>query len=331
MNIAVVSIQWRNFGGWASYMKHVYRGFTALGHKCQVIWGHEEGPVRDWRETMDFAHFSKTDFLSHADVIYIACFDEKCEVALAKAIHDSNVPKTVVLHDPRDWYAKWSLEAIRIIKPECIFFMGETDMFTFIEDMPSCPSHLQWFYHPYMRIADGRLQPGAKRAISTARIDWDKRTHYLTAANCGIEMWTGYFDWRYNWKYFKGHIKNHPDYRGKFGVSDEAMRQVYQGSCCMVDMSVIHRGGNRTQYTLLEAMDFGLMPILASDWVTVPNCEIMPGRNFYAAKGVEDIRTAVSLARESGNPYQPENEKVLARHDAKMVCTEILRAIEEHA
>ena len=92
----------------------------------------------------------------------------------------------------------------------------------------------------------------------------------------------------------------------------------------MVDMSKINRGGNRTQYTLLEAMDFGLVPILASDWVTSADCEIQPGRNFLSVSSVEDIRGAVEGVRVEGNPYRQANEIVLRAHDAKSVCEQLL-------
>lgn len=327
MKVAVVTFVWRDYGGWPTYMKHLSRGLEAIGVEHRIVTNiHPEGnkqaqvPRVEWRKTLDFA---EPEYMDEADIIYVACI-RPGEGAWARRVKAAGKPTVVLLHDPSEWRTRQRkpgvLNTIRFMEPAWVEFIGEYPMSTLILGEPDFPIPLRWHKHPYQRIGEG-AEPG-ERAVCTARIDWDKRTHYVLAADCGVELWTGYIDPRYNWQHWKGKVREHPDYKGKFGVTDLDIAAVYDGACALVDMSTISGDGGRTQYTFLEAMDFGLGLVLATDWHK-DGGELQRDVHFLPASNPDDIRTHVTYLREHGNPHGEAHAAVLEAHDAALIAREL--------
>lgn len=308
-------MRWCDRGGWPTYCKHLSRGLSAIGvEHAIVVAGGTERPSGEWKAILPFRG---TDYLQEADVIFVAIFHVAGLNAIPIIMSEKR-PLAILLHDPTEWATLKAIAAINFMHPRYIDFVGPVSMRTFLKDNPAYLGKTKWHYHPYKRISDGVI--GGNRAISTSRIDWDKRNHFIVAAQCDVELWSGYVDWRYNWRYFRGKIKDLPEWRGKFGVTNEEIAKVYSGACVAVDMSKIKGDGGRTQYTSLEAMDFGLSLVLASDWTVSGDSELCPREHFFPAQSPQDIATGVNAARELGNVYANAHEMVLARHDASRIA-----------
>jgi len=326
MRIAIISMAWYDFGGWPTYTKHLSRGLTDNGIKHSIICGKNK-PRKGWRSILPFGDW---DDIKKSDLIYIVCFRAK-EAKIVDKILKYKKPIILLLHDPTEWKPKNAVHLIRKLKPKQIHFIGKMPKARFGFDNPMFSKKLLHVHlHPYKRISDGKtMRKGARRAICTSRIDFDKRTHVILQAECGVEFWTGYYDWRYVGKMGFKKAKEIPGYKGQFGFSDEDLRKVYEGAAALVDMSTIKGDGGRTQYTFLEAMDFGLSMVLPADWAKSARSELLPGVHFYPVRKVDDIRKGISEAVRKGNKYKKEHEKILKNHNAKKVCKKLVETFEE--
>lgn len=316
MKVAIVIIGWVQFGGWPTYVKHLCRGLASLGIEHGLITT-GESPRVEWRSVLPLVGW---DYLDGADLIFVSCY--RPDPVALRPVKESGLPVEVLLHDPTEWAKPNSIQWLRWLNPVAIQFIGDRPRETFLVDAPDFPAPTYVHRHPYARVSEDR-EPGPpfpQRAVCTARIDFDKRTHIVTAANevgAGVELWAGYIDWRYNLKCWGGKVQDLPEYKGKFGVDDAAIRQVYEGACALVDMSHIKGDGGRTQYTFLEAMDFGLDLVLAADW---GSGELVPNRNYHAARSVRDILDCLDYVRTYGNAHAGPNAAILRAHDAGSVA-----------
>lgn len=136
---------------------------------------------------------------------------------------------------------------------------------------------------PYVRAPHEESR--TRLAISIARTSGVKNTHWIMEANRQlgarkkVEL---HGEWNRMW-YAHFVAKRYPEYAPTAGYPREwgaGVRLCAQAQF-MVDLTIFKKDGGGAQYTLLEAMDAGAVPIMSSDWVSYPG----PARTFGPAVG----------------------------------------------
>jgi hypothetical protein len=316
MKVGLIAMRWCDYGGWPSYTKHLYFGLKDAGHEPVVL---TDGKVMPgWKKVMNFGPLSDMGTCDKTIITVIAP-DEKLAKSLKGRID------ALVLHDPTEWRRKVSKATIKAIEPKLAVFIRAKSMKTFKAAGFYRRAKSEFILHPYKRICEERVD--GDRVVCTARIDHDKRTHILVAADRGIELWTGYVNWVYDQEKFGAVIRKRPFYKGKFGFTDEDVAKVYEGTCALVDMSKIVGDGGGTQYTFLEAMDFGSDCILASDWTAGKNPELIAGKHYHEVGNVKQLQETIDTVRETGPVLTEGAEEILAAHDAKVIAEQFLQLI----
>lgn len=321
MRICLASAVWRNFGGWPSTARHLAIGLQEQGAEVGVYVPADakELPLGGWR---DILSFQGKEFLSGADaVILLILPTESAFLQELNGILKPGARRCIILHDPTDWRRRNALKFLKHFAPSLLCFFGARCCLTWQEEA-GIGARAVIIPHPYQRQGGQAGEGERTRLISTARVDFDKNTHWLTQANEGIEIWTGYADWRYEYQHWgKPGIKSYSYYKGKFGFSDEEIAAVYSGALALVDLSVIKGDGGRTQYTFLEAMDFGLDLILHQSW---GSGEIAPLIHYWPVGSVDELRATCQAVRSTGNVHQQSHAEILHRHEAHAVSKRLL-------
>lgn len=163
--------------------------------------------------------------------------------------------------------------------------------------------------HPYFRERPVHL--GTHRAVCHARIAPEKRTMDVVAAALGygadIHI-AGSGTRRY-----QHHIGLlWPGWQGaapyECSGAEMAARGVWN-----VDMTLFRGDGGGTQYTSLEAMDAGAVPLIRHDWGDVP---------FKAGRASTPLQIARAVADDPPEHWSWENEEYLERHHSPDVVRE---------
>ena len=152
-------------------------------------------------------------------------------------------------------------------------------------------------------------------------------THLIVKADRGVELWTGYINWVYDQERFDSSLKKQAFYKGAFGFKREDIANVYDGACALVDMSIIAGDGGGTQYTFLEAIDFGADCILASDWYAGPRSEMKPGVHYHQVGNVKELQGAIDKVRHGGPVLQCAAKDILVSHDAEQIARQYIELL----
>ena len=184
-----------------------------------------------------------------------------------------------------------------------------------------------FFPHPYERQSLIFSHERSVLAVSTSRIDFDKNTIMLLDANRLLPE-----DKRIKIYGFENRIytrfKVVPDYpeweqsKCKYPREHDAASKILRDAKYMVDMTVIKGDGGGTQYTTLEAIDVGTIPVLHEEWI-MPGGEMKPGINCIVASTGEELAKLLEQYRNSYNYYDAW-ETLLDRHDSVTVCSKLL-------
>lgn len=166
-----------------------------------------------------------------------------------------------VFHDPNEFgmYPHWEIaDRRRVI---CIRETG-------LDSMPDGV----FIPHPYVRIVKNDMRQRTLHAVSIARISAVKNSLWILEANeelpneLRVELAGSLnrFWWNFSVK------PKHPEWKmpdGK-GFPREAGAGVRAcvGYQYMVDLTIFKDDGGGTQYSFLEAMDAGAVPVMTADW-----------------------------------------------------------------
>lgn len=243
---------------------------------------------------------------------------EKAEQAVV-LVHKSN--GAFVFHDPNElgMYPHWELaDRSRVV---CIRETGLTTM----------PGGL-FVPHPYVRVmgAAAGLPSPRKHAVSIARTSAVKNSHWILEANetlpakLKVELFgeVNRFWWNFNVK------PKHPEWAmpkaaGFPRLYGEAVR-ICAGFNYMVDMTIFKNDGGGTQYSLLEAMDAGTVPIMSSAWCAYPGIAKTLGFPVHNAAHLRDFLvelTKYPALRQQTEKFRQQNYNVLGSvHDPKRVA-----------
>ena len=144
--------------------------------------------------------------------------------------------------------------------------------------------------HPYLTVSSHFPTVEKSGAVSISRIDYDKHTELILKANALLLdpiLIYGHKNDRYVYHKlrkldgFRTHVPG-SFYRGQFDKSFKALAKILGPAKFVVDMSRIRNDGGGTQYTFLEAIDFGCALIIHRHWLEGKPSLFIPGENCYA-------------------------------------------------
>lgn len=303
------------YGGWVTYTHHLIRTLELMGEEVRLfkINNNFEDRERDF----GYGHtYQNLDLQIATGVVtdgggIITAVDKR---HMAQAQFLRNAGAHLVVHDPTEFK----------------YLPGVVDWDRVITIRSSVQKHLPkscFIPHPYVRFKT-TVQLGQaerKAAVSVARIDFDKRTDILLDANrilrarnaepITIRGFENRIYTRFNI------VQRYPEWKqsvNHFPRQEGVAFNICQQHRYMVDMSEIKGDGGGTQYSFLEAMDAGTIPILNTAW---GEGEMQDMVNCIMVSNAEQLADIVSgeLDLEFRNDLWFGAQKVLDDHSPEVI------------
>lgn len=246
------------YGGWPTYTSHLYRGLAENGKKPVLfkIGNRTDGRMRPYGRGIEYTNVTLKDAVSMArgnrcfiTAVGKGYYEAACSLMLAGA--------SVCVHDPTE------------LKEPFASSLPSANVVVIRESMLAHVPHARFILHPYApRGCDSKK---TKLACAISRIDHDKNTAIIAAANAlAKEPIHLYGAINRIYSYFTLDAK-HPGWDKNYVAAPSASSLwACQRIACqyakMVDLSVIKKDGQGTQYTFLEAVDAGCSLVLHSGW-----------------------------------------------------------------
>jgi glycosyltransferase involved in cell wall biosynthesis len=277
-DVAILDLGRYEYGGIPTYGYHLSRALE-YNDIDVTLMSHRKKCIQNVKMRMGE---SLRDLINKNDVLIIngSFIDKKDCDKTYDFLNKITIPRFLIVHDPAEKFEP----LVDNVKIEKIITISNRNRKT-IYKRTTIP--VRYTIHPYRRWSNNsrNLLNENKRFnfIVTSRVDFDKHIDsILKAAELGLipnlKIHTGYVHRPYI--YFK--LKNEipivaenpfgPDgwrkkyLAGPFGFGINEFRKVYDTATALIDMSCIKGDGARSQYTLLEAFDFGVPIILSRDW-----------------------------------------------------------------
>jgi hypothetical protein len=264
MRIAILDFAKFKSGGIVTYGYHLRETLKSYGHQVvQLSTNKKLYPIIKLK--MDNATIKKLNMFNR--VIINGTFrDKKLEPEIYQFLKKITTPKYLIVHDPAEKYDLFLDTGIKkIITPsrhdvDAMVKQGKTSL------------PITYFIHPYVKWTDKPIITKGKRVLCTARVDFDKYYENILAfaygSNIKLNICTEQINRLYD--YFKL-TEPYPAwkkdfYRGGFGFSKSEYDRVYNNSDVFLDLSYIKDGGSRSQYTFLEAFNYGLPVVISNRW-----------------------------------------------------------------
>lgn len=188
-----------------------------------------------------------------------------------------------VFHDPNEFgmYPHWGDATTRERRVICIRETGLSSM-----------AHGKFIPHPYVRVCKDTEGTPRFHALSVARISAVKNSQWILEANQSLPDWAKvklYGELNRMWWNFNIKPK-HPDWpmpeAAGFPRTYGAAANLCQSYKFMVDLTIFKNDGGGTQYSLLEAMDAGAVPVMTKDWCSYPGSASQFG---YQVRNASDL------------------------------------------
>lgn len=315
----------QGYGGWLNYTSHLVKSLEAIGVRVLLfkVGNKTEAKTRNFHYGTEYRNLCEDDAIKQVKsypTLISAMSKRKIPVGvkLLKAgahitIHDPDELKFVDTREALEYsHRPIMIRDNKVIKGLGGYFIPHPYIPKFSKEERRATAHRTW------------------AAVTISRIDFDKKFHMvldanrlLRAADTGIEIKIFGFE---NRLYTRTKIlPNYPEYKQSTSTYDRedlyAGANICHDSKFMVDMSMITNDGGGTQYTFLEAMDAGALPILNKEWTSVKG-EMEDGINCFA---VQDYKEIVGVIRSKVNPVHKERlhhgaEKILKAHMPKIVA-----------
>ncbi len=271
------------YGGWVTYTVHLIHALESQ-HKDVRLYKlrpRTEGNTRPFGSGMQYTNISMDDALKLPGTNILTAVAKNfaaCAVTLAER------GAWIVCHDPTEFKnLPDNMKRMFVIRPIAL------------EWFP----HAHYIPHPYKRHggATGRAtlitKARSKNAVSVSRIDFDKHTEILLDANRILPANKRIHIYGFeNRLYTKFKIMpKYPEWEQSkvaFPREEGAAFELLRNAKYMCDMSIIKGDGGGSQYTFLEAMDAGCVPVLHWGWF-VNKGEMKPGKNCLAVSGGEEL------------------------------------------
>lgn len=281
-------------GGWISFTAHLsllkdYKIFR-LSKRTETKDGKPK--LRDFGYSCNYQNITPEDLLKLNEPILITAIDKSGYEYIDKLPENSKL----VIHDPTE------------LKAQKGFLVDKLQKFKVITIRRSVKDYLSrlniestFLHHPFVSLAeqieDKEMRNKKTGAVSISRIDYDKHTEVILKANElllePIEIFGAKND-RYVYHKLKDldpmkETTPGSCYRGKFPKDFFQLSNILNGKKYVVDLSRIKDDGGGSQYTFLEAIDFGCVLILHRDWVNAPNSIFIEGENCLAVANEDEL------------------------------------------
>lgn len=301
------------YGGWATYTAHLYHGLRAAGYEPTLyrVGRKTELGSRSWGRNIQYRN------LSLFDACMVAHKSNSIITATAKAfaVETEALLKAgarIVIHDPTELTGDiptllTSAKDVITIRPINVDNLAKHGVTS------------RYVPHPYVRMPHQR---GRRMlwAASFSRIDWDKGTHHIVAANDKLPANKQVRIYGAENRMYAHHkLPEHwtKYWAGQFPADDlwAATRIAARYKWC-VDMSTIKGDGGGTQYTFLEAADAGTALMLNEGWRTDRDDDEISQYATYV--NPEQLHEAL-LESPTIDP-----EPLLHAHNAKLIAEQVM-------
>ena len=252
------------------------------------------------------------DLSDQSNNLLITAIDKNYHHLLDKLV---DVHPTIVIHDPTE---------IKSNQGNLVKYLSQMNVITIRKTVSEYLNNIginnQCLLHPYVSHNLSPL-PNKQGAVSISRIDYDKHTDIILKANqllpIPIDIYGDKND-RYIYHKLKTYDcfdsqDDNSAYQGRFPKSVQKLAEILQNKTFLVDLSKIKNDGGGTQYTFLEALDYGCVLVLNKAWTNVPNSIWRPTVNCLAIQNEQEL---VKILENPGNLDKIlENSKlILTKH-----------------
>lgn len=281
-------------GGWVTFTAHlallkdypIYK----IGKRTEGTEGKPR--MRDFGYSCKYQNITLEDLLKKKEDILITAIDKTGYELIDKFPNSTKL----VIHDPTELKANKS------------YLLNYVDKFKIITIRKTVEDYLKhhnkistFLYHPYVALCEETAVKdklaNKSGAVSISRIDYDKHTEIILKANQylldPIEIYGTKND-RYVYNKLKDLDIMHERspgsyYRGRFPKDFYALANILSGAKFVVDMSRIKDDGGGSQYTFLEAIDFGCALILHKDWLKNTATRFISGVNCFTVENEDEL------------------------------------------
>lgn len=300
------------YGGWVTFNSYLAKINNTHIYK---ITKRSEKKFREYGYGVKYQNITINDFIELDGEIIITALDKNFINLLSN--FDKKV--TIVIHDPTEFRSNRDL---------IIPFLKKNKVITIRESVKELLDRLGidniFKNHPYILHPNININKKKKGAVSISRIDYDKNTNIILEANKLLDNPIDIYGAKNDrYVYFK--LKNidsmredDPEscYQGKFGKDQQALNNILGDKKFVVDLSSIKDDGGGSQYTFLEAIQYGCVLILNKKWL-IDDSIFIDGVNCLA---VENAHELVNILNSS---YSDEKIKTI-NFNAKKLLDEFI-------
>ncbi len=328
----------QGYGGWLNYTAHLMHAFRAVGVIPLLfkVGNRTELKTRNFHYGEEYRNLSMQNALDVVkDPMYYGLSLITC---LERQHHDVGLPlleagARIVMHDADE--------------------LKTLDMCRALDASPQRPITIRpgnllvkdwgahYIPHPYKVCPDNEPERKAQHAVAISRICFDKRTEWILEANKKLpkkrQVLLNGFE---NRLFTRTKIlPKFPEYQQSTSHYEReslwAGMKLCGNATFMVDLSDIRNDGGGTQYTFLEAMDAGAIPVLNRAWLKIKG-EMKEGVNCLAVDGPKELvsllKTSLNNSLKMTEDYIARlvkgGEKVLRAHDPKKIGKLYVKELE---
>ena len=270
-------------GGWVSFTAHLSLlkddPIFKISKRTETKGGRAK--LRDYGYNTKYQNVSLEDFLTQDRPVLVTAVDKSGHDVLEQLPPGTEI----VVHDPTELKANKGRLLQLLPKFNVITIRKTVSDLLNSQGIPN-----QFLYHPFVSVGGSFPEQSKSGTVSVSRIDYDKHTEIILKANQlmldPIEIYGTKND-RYVYHKLRDldpmrEQTPGSSYRGKFPKDFHSLAEILSPAKFVVDLSKIKQDGGGSQYTFLEAIDFGCALILNRAWVEGKDSPFIPGENCFA-------------------------------------------------
>jgi hypothetical protein len=280
------------YGGWVSFTSHLS---LTTSYNIYKIGNKTERTQRSYGYNTTYRNISLNtlkEFVDSGIKIVVTAIDKNYYHVLDSLPSSSYI----VIHDPTEFNKKSKKIVLDHIRRLNVITIRKS-----VHDLLLNEYNINSIYriHPYYSANTVHKLSNGSGGVSISRVDYDKNTHIIVMANMVLENSNKieiYGD--INERYIYHKLMEYDDfrrenpasnYRGKFPKKFVDLEKILRNHKFVVDLSTISQDGGGTQYTFLEAIDFGCVLILNKQWCDNPNSIWHDGVNCVVVQNSEEL------------------------------------------
>ncbi len=289
-------------GGWVTFTSHLHmlKGYPIYKIAKRTEQKNGIPRLRDFGYGCKYQNITLSDLLLLKENIIVTAIDRTKHNILQELPDNTNI----VIHDPTELkQSKQYLLQLILQKPNFKYITIRVSVHNYLLKNGIKSTNL---LHPYVNIADKLIMDknniNKTEAISISRIDYDKHTEIILSANSILINPILIYGTK-NDRYVYHKLRTidsmcvtdpSSNYMGSFPKCYNTLKDILIKAKFVVDLSRIKDDGGGTQYTHLEAINFGCALILHSDWTNTPNSIYKDGYNCYTVSNHTDLAKLIN-------------------------------------